>query len=163
MRLQLQSLLDKLCGLLCAAALFAIMVLTFFDVSGRKLLSQSIPGSLELTELLMVIVIFAGLPLVSERGEHVIFDSLDSVWPAWLVKTQKALVHLVCAALMMALAYLMWKTGAQFAEYGETTAQLKISKAPFIYGMAVFCGITALVHLALMVFPGHEAGEGAAL
>lgn len=165
MRLQLQSLLDKLCGLLCAAALFAIMVLTFFDVGGRKLLSQSIPGSLELTELLMVIVIFAGLPLVSERGEHVIFDSLDSVWPAWLVKVQKAFVNLVCAALLMALAYLMWKTGVQFAGYGETTAQLKISKAPFIYGMAVFCGITSLVHLALAFFPGKELaeGEGAAL
>ncbi len=165
MRTTLQSLLDKLCGLLCAAALFAIMVLTFFDVGGRKLFSQSIPGSLELTELLMVIVIFAGLPLVSERGEHVIFDSLDSVWPAWLVKIQKALVHLVCAALMMALAYLMWRSGSQFLEYGETTAQLKISKAPFIYGMAVFCCITALVHAALAFFPGKEAseGEGAAL
>ena len=146
------------------------MVLTFFDVGGRKLFSQSIPGSLELTELLMVIAIFAGLPLVSERGEHVIFDSLDSVWPAWLVKIQKAFVHLVCATLMTALAYLMWKTGSQFLENGETTAQLKISKAPFIYGMAIFCAITALVHVALAFFPGREAeragsdqGEGAAL
>jgi TRAP-type transport system small permease protein len=165
MRLQLQPLLDKLCGLLCAAALFAIMVLTFFDVGGRKLFSNSIPGSLELTELLMVIVIFAGLPLVSERGEHVIFDSLDSVWPAWFVKLQKMLVHLVCAVLMLALAYLMWQTGVQFASYGETTAQLKISKAPFIYGMAVFCGITGLVHAVLAAYPSREAaeGEGAAL
>jgi TRAP-type transport system small permease protein len=58
-------------------ALFAIMALTLVDVSGRKLLSQSVPGSLELTELLMVVVIFAALPLVSLRGEHVVFDSLD--------------------------------------------------------------------------------------
>jgi TRAP-type transport system small permease protein len=166
LRLQLQSLLDKLCGLLCAAALFAIMVLTFFDVGGRKLLSNSIPGSLEMTELLMVIVIFAGLPLVSERGEHVIFDSLDDVWPAWFVKAQKALVHMLCAALMMGLAALMWKTGTQFAEYGETTAQLKIAKAPFIYGMSIFCGITALVHAVLACFPvQHSANDasGAAL
>jgi TRAP-type transport system small permease protein len=165
MRLQLQSLLDKLCGLLCAAALFCIMVLTFFDVSGRKLFANSIPGSLELTELLMVIVIFAGLPLVSERGEHVIFDSLDSIWPAALVKMQKALVHVICAALMISLAWLMWRTGVQFSENGETTAQLKISKAPFIYGMAVFSAITGLVHAVLAVYPGREAaeGEGAAL
>ncbi len=165
MRLKLQSLLDKLCGLLCASALFAIMVLTFFDVGGRKLFSNSIPGSLEMTELLMVIVIFAGLPLVSERGEHVIFDSLDSVWPAWVVKLQKAFVHLVCAALMLALAYLMWDTGMQFAGYGETTAQLKIPKAPFIFGMAAFCAMTGLVHATLALHPGTEAaeGEGAAL
>ena len=54
--------LATLCGLLAALALFAIMVLTLVDVSGRKLLSASVPGSLELTELLMVVVIFAGLP-----------------------------------------------------------------------------------------------------
>ena len=165
MRLKLQSLLDKLCGLLCATALFSIMVLTFFDVGGRKMLSNSIPGSLEMTELLMVIVIFAALPLVSERSEHVVFDSLDSFWPAWFVKLQKAVVHLLCAGIMLALAILMWKTGMQFAEYGETTAQLKIPKAPFILGMAAFCAITGIVHAVLAVHPGVEAadGEGAAL
>lgn len=62
------------------------MVLTFLDVSGRKLLSHSITGSLELTELLMVVVIFGALPLVSERGEHVVFDSLDAILPDTLKK-----------------------------------------------------------------------------
>jgi TRAP-type transport system small permease protein len=161
----MKKTLETLCSLLCASALFAIMTLTFFDVGGRKLLSQSIPGSLELTELLMVVVIFAALPLVSARGEHVIFDSLDSVWPAWFLKIQAALVHLLCAALMLGLAYLMWKTGTQYAENGETTAQLKLSKAPFIYGMALLCGVTGLVHLGLITKPADalQEGEGAAL
>jgi TRAP-type C4-dicarboxylate transport system permease small subunit len=66
-------------GSVAALALFAIMALTFFDVGGRKLLSNSITGSLELTELLMVAVIFAGLPLVSLKGEHIVFDSLDGM------------------------------------------------------------------------------------
>ena len=146
-------------------ALFAIMALTFFDVGGRKLLSRSITGSLELTELLMVVVIFASLPLVSRRGEHVVFDSLDSVWPSWFLRLQGALVHLLCAALMLGLMMLMWKTGQQFWESGETTAQIKILKAPFIFGMSVMCGITGLVHLALIVRPPEalQEGEGAAL
>lgn len=161
----MKKTLETFCGLLCGSALFAIMALTFFDVGGRKLLSQSIPGSLELTELLMVVVIFAGMPLVSSRGEHVVFDSLDSVWPNWFLKLQNTLVHLLCAALMVGLAYVMWNTGNQFAENGETTAQLKLSKAPFIYGMALLCAITGLVHLGLIVQPAQELqeGEGAAL
>lgn len=161
----MNKLLKTVCGLLCASALFAIMALTFFDVLGRKLASQSIPGSLELTELLMVLVIFAGLPLVSARGEHVVFDSLDSYLPQWLLKAQGMLVHLICAALMLGLAYLMWKTGGQFAENGETTAQLKFSKAPFIYGMSILCGITGLVHVGLVTHPPKELqeGEGVAL
>ena len=156
----MKKTLENLSGLLCGSALFAIMALTFFDVIGRKAVNQSIPGSLELTELLMVIVIFAGLPLVSQRGEHVVFDSMDSVWSARLLKIQKAVVHLFCAAAMLGLAWLMWRTGGQFVESGETTAQLKLLKAPFIYGMSVFCGITALVHLGQIVNPAADLAEG---
>ena len=145
----MNKLFEWVCGTLAAVALFAIMALTFFDVGGRKLLSESIPGSLELTELLMVVVIFAALPLVSIRGEHVVFDSMDALLPPLARKLQIALVHLLCGALLMGLAWLMWKTGSEFAQSGETTAQLKITKAPFIYGMAVLCALTGLVHLGL--------------
>lgn len=148
--------LATLCGLLAALALFAIMVLTLVDVSGRKLLSASVPGSLELTELLMVIVIFAALPLVSIRREHVVFDSLDHILPAGLRKLQSMLVNLVCGALLMALAWLMWRTAGEFAQTGETTAQLKLLKAPFIYGMSVLCGLTGLVHLLRFVLRRSE-------
>jgi TRAP-type C4-dicarboxylate transport system permease small subunit len=161
----LKKLLESLCGLLSAAALFAIMTLTFFDVGGRKLFSHSIPGSLELTELLMVVVIFAAMPLVSLRGEHVVFDSLDALLPPLARRLQNGLVQLLCAAAMLGLAALMWQTGSQFLETGETTAQLKLLKAPFIYGMSVLCAVTGVLHLALSVQPAQTLaeGEGAAL
>lgn len=161
----MNKLLEFLCGLLAGIALFAIMSLTFFDVIGRKALSNSIPGSLELTELLMVVVIFAALPLVSRRGEHVEFDSLDPFLPPWVRRAQAVLVHLLCASVLLGLAWLMWRTGGQFAASHETTAQLQIPKYPFIYGMAVLCGLTGLVHLALLREKPHDRfeGEGVAL
>lgn len=152
----MNRLFEWICGALAAAALFCIMTLTFFDVGGRKLASASIPGSLELTELLMVVVIFAALPLVSIRREHVVFDSLDHVIPAGLRKLQSMLVNLACGGLLMALAWLMWRTAGEFAQTGETTAQLKLLKAPFIYGMSVLCGLTGLVHLLRLVLRRGE-------
>lgn len=149
----IRSLLAGLCGSLAAVALFGIMMLTLVDVSGRKLLSESVPGSLELTELLMVIVIFAALPLVSLAGEHVVFDSLDSWWSPAVRKVQGWIVDGVCVAALAGLAWLMWGHGMQLADYGETTAQLKLAKAPFVFGMSVLCGLTALVHMLLLVAP----------
>jgi TRAP-type C4-dicarboxylate transport system permease small subunit len=160
----MKTLLDRLCGLLSGLALFVLMGLTFFDVLGRKFASNSIPGSLEMTELLMVVVIFGALPLVSRRSEHVVFDSLDALLPAWLLKAQCALVNIVCGALLIALAVLMWKTGADFRASGETTAQLQIPKWPFIDGMGVLCAVTGLVHLAMVgTLPRRhvDADEGA--
>lgn len=161
----MKKILETVCGLLSGTALFAIMALTFFDVGGRKILSQSIPGSLELTELLMVVVIFGALPLVSQRGEHVVFDSLDSYLPEGVRRAQSSIVHFLIGAALIALGYLMFKTGQQFAINGDNTAQLKIDKAPFIYGMGLLSAITGLVHFGLIFSPAAELadGEGAAL
>jgi TRAP-type C4-dicarboxylate transport system permease small subunit len=161
----LRRLLEWLCGSLAALALFAIMILTLVDVSGRKALSESVPGSLEMTELLMVVVIFAGLPLVSLAGEHVVFDSLDRWLPQWLRRAQGLLIDAICVVALLGLAWLMWTMASQMAGYGETTAQLKLPKAPFVYGMSVLCAITAAVHGVLMLSPvaHHHIGvEGEA-
>ena len=161
----MKKFLETACGLLSGSALFAIMALTFFDVGGRKILSQSIPGSLEVTELLMVVVIFGALPLVSQRGEHVVFDSLDSYLPKVVRRFQGILVHGLIGVALIGLGYLMLKTGQQFAINGDNTAQLKIDKAPFLYGMGVLSAVTGLVHFSLIFNPADELadGEGAAL
>jgi TRAP-type C4-dicarboxylate transport system permease small subunit len=150
---KLKRLLEALCGVLAATALFAIMALTLVDVTGRKVISTSVPGSLELTELLMVVVIFAGLPLVSLRGEHVVFDSLDPLIEKTLRRSQGLVVDLLVAALLLGMAALMWVKAGQMGEYGDTTAQLKIAQSPFVYLMSGLLGLTALVHLLLAFAP----------
>ncbi len=145
--------LATLCGLLAALALFAIMALTLVDVGGRKLLSASVTGSLELTELLMVVVIFAGLPLVSLAGEHVVFDSLDRWLSPAVRRVQQALVDLLCMVALGGLAWLMWLKAGQMASYGDITAQLKLPLPPFVYLMSVLCAVTAVLHGLLVWRP----------
>jgi TRAP-type transport system small permease protein len=156
----MRKILNLTCGSLAALALFTIMALTFFDVGGRKFFDHSILGSLELTEMLMVVVIFAGLPLVTEKGEHVLFDSLDPYLPEGFKNIQKRFVNFLCGLALFGLAWLMWKTGASFVESGETSALHKIPKYPFIYGMGLLCTIAATVHVVLAVKPGEDPAEG---
>ena len=149
MKTRIDKLLYWSCGLLAALALFGIMWLTLVDVTGRKFLNNSVPGGLELTEILMVCVIFAGLPLVSWRGEHVVFDTFDRFIPAWLTRIQIRLVHLLCAATFGWLAWLMVGKARRFADYGETTSYLLLPLYPVGYGMAVLLLVTGIVHLLL--------------
>jgi TRAP-type C4-dicarboxylate transport system permease small subunit len=148
------------CGVLSAIALFAIMVLTLVDVSGRKLLSTSVPGSLELTELLLVVVIFTSLPLVALAGEHVVFDSLDPWLPAGFRRVQQAVIDLLCAAALAGLAWLMWTKGSQMTEYGDTTAQLRLPLGIFVHLMGALIGLAAFAHLLLVLEPvaHHHVG-----
>ncbi len=142
------------CGLVAALALFAIMWLTVVDVTGRKFFSHSVPGGLEITEILMVIVIFGALPLVSWRHEHVVFDSLDGALPAAVRRLQARLVHLISAATFGLLGWLLTMRAERLAEYGDMTVALALPIAPVAWLMAGLLFATAAVHL-LFVF--HEA------
>jgi TRAP-type C4-dicarboxylate transport system permease small subunit len=152
----MRQAIERLLGYVAAAALFAMMVLTFVDVVGRKFVA-SIPGSLEVTELLMLVVIFVGLPLASLKGEHVFFDLLDHLLPAWLRRYQAMLANGICAALLLGGGWLVYGRAGRTAEQGDITAQLGLPIAPFQYMAAVLLLLTGLVHLYLMTREPIEA------
>lgn len=160
------SLLDRLLkctGCVAASlALFAMMWLMLADVLGRKFFNHSLPGALELTEILMVVVVFGALPLVSWRSEHIIFDSFDRFIPPALKALQQRLVHLVCAGTFIFISYQMIKRAERFAEYGEVTSYLALPLAPVAWIMVMFLALTALVHLVFVVMPPPEIPEGEA-
>ncbi|MBX3599754.1 MAG: TRAP transporter small permease [Rubrivivax sp.] len=142
---RLTTLLTGIAGL----ALFAMMVLTFADVFARKFLPNSIRGAVELTELLMLVMIYVALPLVSRAGEHIVFDLLDRVLPAALLRWQQRLSHLLVAGLFGGAGWLVWERAQRTASLGDITSALEIRLAPFHYVAAVMLTITALVHLVL--------------
>jgi TRAP-type transport system small permease protein len=151
--------LEAALGLAAAVALFAMMALTFADVIGRKLLGASIPGSLELTELLMLVVIFVALPLTSLHGEHVVLDLLESVLPAQLLTWQHRIANLVCAALLLGGAWLVAVRAGRTFEEGDVTSQLGLPLAPFHYVVALMLLLSAAMHLilALRATPRSDA------
>lgn len=159
-RFPVKTRIDKLlywsCGLLAASALFGIMWLTLVDVGGRKFFNRSLPGGLEMTEILMVCVIFAALPLVSWRGEHVVFDTFDRLLPAWLRRLQIRLVHVLSGASFIWLAWLMVGKAQRFASYGETTSHLQLPLHPVAWGMAALLLVTGLAHMALAMLGEAE-------
>ena len=151
--------IERSLGWLAGASLFGMMALTFVDVLGRKLLDRSLPGSLELTELLMFGVIFAGLPLTSLRGEHVLFDLLDHLLPEALRRVQGALSNLICVAIAGGAAWLVFGRAARSVEQGDITAQLQLSIAPYQYAAGAMLALTAVMHLWLAFRPPVDAPD----
>lgn len=138
-------------NIVAAVALFAMMVLTFADVVGRKVLGNSIVGAVELTELSMLVMIFLALPLASLAGEHIVFDLTDRYLPPRLLHLQKALAHGVSAAVFGGAAWLVWVKSGRTYSMGDVTARLEIGLGPFHRLVAAMLLFTALVHLALIL------------
>lgn len=157
------TLIDRVARLLTwvvAASLGAMMVLTFVDVVARKLLGAGVPGSVEVTELLMLGVMFAGLPLASLKGEHVVFDMLDAWLPAWLLRWQAVLANATCAALLAGAGVLVLQRAGRTAQQGDVTPALAIGVAKFHYLIGGLLLVTALVHLVLLVRGRARAQAG---
>jgi TRAP-type C4-dicarboxylate transport system permease small subunit len=142
--------MEPLLGVIAGVLLFCMMTLTFIDVILRYLFNAPLKGSFEITELMLVGLIFAALPLVSRREEHVVMDFLDRYIPLGIYRALRALEHVLSAAVMTGLGCLMWSKASTLAAYGDTTAILRIGLAPYVYAIAVLIFITALIHLALM-------------
>ncbi|HLB15496.1 MAG TPA: TRAP transporter small permease [Burkholderiales bacterium] len=142
---------DAVLGVTASAILFALMLLTFVDVVGRYLFNRPLRGGFEVTELLLLVLIFAGLPLVSRADEHVTMDFVDRLLGARAKQTFVRVVHGLCAAIMFLLTWLMWLKADRIWAYRDATDVLRIAYGPFVYFMAVMIAFTGLIHLYKML------------
>lgn len=132
-------------GGLAAVLLFAIMVMTFCDVVGRYLFDVPLPGTYELTQVGLGLLIFAALPLVTERAEHVAIDLIDKILTPVGHRQLGIVLGLVGAAVMFGVAIVVWRQGMKVAADGLTTESLSVPLAPVVYFMAVCCVLSGIV------------------
>ena len=124
-----------------------MMLLTVVDVVGRYVFNRPLRGAFELTELMLVVLIFAGLPLVSYADEHVTMDFIDRLLsPRGQLALRRAM-QAISAALMFLLAWLVWLKADRIWAYRDATDVLRIVYGPFVYFMAVMIGLAGLIHL----------------
>jgi TRAP-type C4-dicarboxylate transport system permease small subunit len=152
---------DAVLGIAASALLFAMMCLTFVDVVARYLFNSPLRGGFEITELTLLVLIFAGLPLVSHGDEHVTMDFIDRMLPPPAVGILVRLVHALVAAMFFFLSWQMLIKAGRISAYGDTTDVLRIAVGPFVYFMAAMIGLTALVHVFKTFVPGTRRASQA--
>jgi TRAP-type C4-dicarboxylate transport system permease small subunit len=152
---------DAVLGIAASALLLAMMCLTFVDVVARYLFNRPIRGAFEVTELMLLVLIFAGLPLVSHADEHVTMDFIDRMLPAGAVLALQRLVHAVVGALFFFLAWQMWIKAGRISDYGDTTDVLRILVGPFVYFMVGTIALTACLHVFKVFVLGNRRASQA--
>ena len=138
---------EALLGVAASIILLAMMVLTTVDVVARYLFNRPLRGAFEVTELLLVVLIFAGLPLVSFTNEHAVMDFIDRFLGRRSLRALEGAVQASGAALMFFLAWLMWGKADRIWAYRDATDVLRIVYGPFVYFMGVMLALAGLVHL----------------
>ena len=138
---------DAALGIAASAILFCMMTLTFVDVVLRYVFNRPLRGAFEVTELMLLVLIFAGLPLVTHADEHVTMDLIDRWLGPRLRDALTRLTQAISAALMFGLTWYMWIKAQRIAGYGDTTDVLRIAVGPFVYFMVAMILLSGLIHL----------------
>ena len=142
---------EGLLGVAASAILMGMMLLTFTDVVARYVFSRPLRGAFEVTELMLLVLIFAGLPLVSFADEHAVMDFIDRVLGARAQRGLEGAVQAGCAAFMFLLTWLMWLKADRIWAYRDATDVLRIVYGPFVYFMALTCALAGIIHLYKVV------------
>ena len=130
-----------------ALVLFALMAMTCIDVVGRYFLNSPLDGATELTQLMMGLIVFAILPTVCYREEHVSVDLLDLWMPNSWINVRQAILNLLMAVMMLFVAWRVWISANFMADYGDATEFLAIPYAPITYFIAVMSGTASIAFL----------------
>lgn len=131
---------------LASLCLVALALLTLADVIGRYVLNYAIIGAVEITEMLMVGVIFAGIVLATVAREHVTVDLLTVRMQGPALRVQKITSNLLATGISLLLAVATWSQGMSALDFGDQTTMLGLPLAPVIFFMGAMLLANALVH-----------------
>jgi len=139
---------SRLPVLLASAALFVLMVMTFMDVVLRSTLNSPIEAATELTRLLMAVIVFAVLPVVSVRGEHIAVDLSDPLFDRLrLARMRDGVIQIASGVMLYWPVLRVWVLAERARDYGDVTEYLAI---PQFYIGWFIAGATAITALSMI-------------
>jgi TRAP-type C4-dicarboxylate transport system permease small subunit len=139
--------LTNLMNRFAAGVLFAMMLLTMTDVVLRKVFSKGILGALELTEFMMVGLVFFALARVEVLDRNI---SVDLVVKHMSRRTRLIvgmITRLICFVLFCLVTISVLVYAQVMKVSNEVTVDLGISRYPFVYAAAAGCAVLAFVLL----------------
>jgi len=156
-----QERIQHTVGTLLVVLLSGMVALTFVDVMGRRLFNTPVFGANDITEHLMALIIFTGLPLLTAQRGHLSIDLLDH----WLLRPQwrvwhKAVDVLIAAVLgLVAWEYVVAVQEAQ--QINEVSPALNIPRHWMYAYIAATTALAAVLALLAAAPQSETTPEGA--
>jgi TRAP-type C4-dicarboxylate transport system permease small subunit len=144
-----------------AVALFGMMCLTAADVIGRYVFNRPITGVFELTEYLVLILIFSFIGYTQSQKGHVAVDLLLAKFPRGIRTIVEICNHFICLMLMGLITWMGVQKALDLKDVGEASPNLQIPAYPFVFFLVLGCAVMCIELLRdiLKLFPAGKQGD----
>lgn len=126
-------------------ALFVLMVMTFLDVILRSVANNPLEWGTELTRLFMAIIVFASLPIVSWKGNHIVVDLMDPLFSRRWALIRNILIDLISGFALLWPAKRVWDLAERARDFGDVTEYMGFPQYIPGWFIAFFTFVTAIV------------------
>jgi TRAP-type C4-dicarboxylate transport system permease small subunit len=133
------GLLSTVLSYVGATVLFALMSLTAVDVACRYLFNAPILGVFEITEFMVLIVIFSFLASSQSHKTHVAVDLVIDLFPKKVQRWIDLFNHVICLILMGLITWRGVVRALELKEVGEASPNLQIPDYPFVFFLVLGC------------------------
>ena len=128
--------------------LFAMMAITITDVFLRKFTNTSILGTVELTEFMMVIVVFCSIAQCEVDDGHIRVELImDKFGPRFRAYAD-IFTQTLCSVLFALMSLSIYHHAINMQSSGEVTMDLGLPMYPFVYIALFGCIVMTLVLLS---------------
>ena len=145
------GLASTLLSHLGVASLFAMMIITMADVVARYAFNAPLLGVFELTEFLVLILVFSFIAYTQAQGSHVSVDFLVSRLPGRIRMVIELFNRTACLVLMTLIAYMGFQRALEMKEVGETSLNLAIPTYPFVLFLVLGCLVACLEYVRSII------------
>lgn len=134
-----------------AGVLVCMMLLITADVILRSVFNKPVPGTFELIEVMMGVVVSLSLAYCGVRRGHVSVELLTDNLPDNLQKIIGVIHSVVCIIFFFAVAYFVYQQAIVIKESETVTALLEIPIYPFLWILSLGAALLALVYISQLV------------
>lgn len=106
-------------GILSGFGTLLIMIIICVDVAGRFLFNAPLDSGVELSELLLVSLVFLGLAAAQQQKQNFSIEILTQHLPCWLQRALELFACLACLAIIVIIAWPSSKQAFTSFERGE--------------------------------------------
>lgn len=118
-------------------ALFFMMCLTVVDVVGRYVFNSPILGAFEMTEFLVLIVVFSFLGYAQSQKVHVTVDILFNRFPKKIQTIVALINYLIGLIVVFIIAWMGFEKALEAFHTGESPMNLPVPDYPFIFFLSL--------------------------
>jgi len=147
----------RITGLVAMGVLFLMMLLTVADVLLRAALSKPIIGTTEITEQMMVAIVFLGFGWCALQGRQIRVDLFVSRYRPGTQRVIDIIIHSAGLVLVAVICWRTFVTTLTVQQLGITCAYIGVPKFPF-YTLAAFGW--AVLFVAMVSLLVKEIKEG---